>query len=76
MARHLGLIGFSFVAMALLIVATEATDYTVGDSFGWNIPPNDSFYSDWASSKNFLVGDTLCKLDHILIHSLLASSLI
>ncbi|KAI4344148.1 hypothetical protein L6164_011412 [Bauhinia variegata] len=29
------------------------------DSFGWNVPTNQNFYSEWASSKNFFVGDKL-----------------
>ncbi|XP_020206021.1 umecyanin [Cajanus cajan] len=61
MARNMGLnlIGCSMVAMIFIIGATEATDYIVGDSFGWNVPTNESFYIDWASNKRFFVGDTL-----------------
>ncbi|CAN1120591.1 Blue copper protein [Linum perenne] len=33
--------------------------YTVGDSFGWNIPTNRSLFRDWASGKDFMVGDSL-----------------
>lgn len=70
----MGLIGCSIVVMALLFGATEAREYEVGDSFGWNIPPNQNFYSDWASSKSFFVGDSLGKL-FTRIHSFLASIL-
>ncbi|XP_028753912.1 stellacyanin-like [Neltuma alba] len=60
MAKHLGFIGCSIiVALSLLFSATEARQYHVGDSFGWNTPPNQTFYSDWASSKTFFVGDSL-----------------
>ncbi|KAI9117576.1 hypothetical protein K1719_011742 [Acacia pycnantha] len=38
---------------------TEAMQYDVGDSFGWNTPPNQIFYSDWARPKTFFAGDSL-----------------
>ncbi|XP_054820415.1 umecyanin-like [Prosopis cineraria] len=59
MAKHTGLIGCSMFILSLLFAATEATEYNVGGSFGWNTPPNQTFYSDWASSKTFFVGDSL-----------------
>ncbi|XP_020238811.1 cucumber peeling cupredoxin [Cajanus cajan] len=61
MARNvcLNMIGCCMVAMIFIIGATEATDYTVGDSLGWNVPNNKSFYTDWASTKEFFVNDTL-----------------
>ncbi|GLJ09056.1 hypothetical protein SUGI_0100950 [Cryptomeria japonica] len=49
-------------AMAALLVLcaschyAEATDYTVGDAQQWGFGAN---YTTWASSKTFLVGDTL-----------------
>ncbi|OIV98256.1 hypothetical protein TanjilG_14845 [Lupinus angustifolius] len=55
----LNMVGFSIFAMAFVIIATEATEYTVGDGFGWNTPTNVTFYQDWATNKTFLVGDTL-----------------
>jgi plastocyanin len=35
--------------------------YTVGDALGWNVPSNGSNvgYQNWASDKDFMVGDTL-----------------
>ncbi|KAK3219641.1 hypothetical protein Dsin_013611 [Dipteronia sinensis] len=30
-----------------------------GESFGWGVPDNDSFYQEWADSRNFMVGDEL-----------------
>ncbi|XP_028753953.1 umecyanin-like [Neltuma alba] len=59
MAKHTGFVGCSIVVLSLLFAATEATKYNVGGSFGWNIPPNQTFYSEWASSKTFVVGDSL-----------------
>ncbi|KAE8730742.1 putative Early nodulin 16 [Hibiscus syriacus] len=36
------------------------TTYTVGDSFGWQIPTaNPNLYGDWANNKTFVVGDVL-----------------
>ncbi|XP_061991997.1 blue copper protein-like [Rosa rugosa] len=34
------------------------TNYTVGDTAGWNVIGNDT-YSTWASNKTFMVGDIL-----------------
>ncbi|KAE9604470.1 hypothetical protein Lal_00031958 [Lupinus albus] len=55
----LNMIGFCIFAMGFMIIATEATEYTVGDSFGWDTPTNESFYRDWATNKTFYVGDIL-----------------
>ncbi|CAK7345466.1 unnamed protein product [Dovyalis caffra] len=46
-------------AASLLLLSSEAVDYQVGDSTGWQNPSSSSFYSDWASGKTFSVGDTL-----------------
>jgi len=65
MASRMGLIGCLIVVVALLngetTQATAAVEYQVGDSLGWTVPPNISYYSNWASSKKFFVGDTLSK---------------
>ena len=52
---------FIVVVMALLKGATAAQTYEVGDSLGWEVPPNISYYSKWASNKTFYAGDKLCK---------------
>lgn len=55
--------------MALAIAATMAvelamaTNYTVGDSGGWEIGPN---FQAWASSKNFTIGDVLSYFSFLL----------
>ncbi|XP_011017784.1 PREDICTED: umecyanin-like [Populus euphratica] len=46
-------------AASLLLHSSKATEYEVGDSTGWQAPSDSSFYSSWASGKNFVVGDTL-----------------
>ncbi|KAL5547806.1 hypothetical protein UlMin_003037 [Ulmus minor] len=53
---NMGLIGCLVVVLALVKGAT-ADFYVVGDNLGWTIPPNTSFYSEWASSKDFEIGD-------------------
>ncbi|XVF48069.1 hypothetical protein PTKIN_Ptkin03bG0161200 [Pterospermum kingtungense] len=48
------------VLAATLLQRTYARNYTVGDSTGWQVPLNNSnFYEDWASNKDFVVGDIL-----------------
>nr|XP_023897434.1 umecyanin-like [Quercus suber]POE54742.1 blue copper protein [Quercus suber] len=60
MARGMGLCCcFIVVVMALLKGATAAQTYEVGDSLGWEVPPNSSYYSEWASNKTFYDGDKL-----------------
>ncbi|XP_022143007.1 cucumber peeling cupredoxin-like [Momordica charantia] len=50
---------FVVLTVAGLLRCSAAATHSVGDSLGWTIPPNPSVYSDWASSKTFLVGDIL-----------------
>ncbi|GMY35831.1 cucumber peeling cupredoxin-like [Fagus crenata] len=58
MASRMGMIGCLIVVVALLNGAT-AREYQVGDSLGWTVPPNTSYYTNWASTKTFLLGDEL-----------------
>lgn len=44
---------------ATLLHGTAAVDLVVGGNTGWTIPPNNTFYSNWASANTFRVGDTL-----------------
>ncbi|KAF7811537.1 cucumber peeling cupredoxin-like [Senna tora] len=39
--------------------SSSATQFTVGDSSGWAIPPYPSFYTNWSKSQSFKVGDSL-----------------
>ncbi|XP_008456869.2 cucumber peeling cupredoxin-like [Cucumis melo] len=55
-----------FAAVLVVVLAmvsppqrAAAATHNVGDSLGWTIPPSPTTYSDWASTKTFLVGDTL-----------------
>ncbi|XVF88355.1 hypothetical protein PTKIN_Ptkin19aG0044200 [Pterospermum kingtungense] len=54
----LGLIGLLMVTMTILEGAI-GVDYTVGDDYGWDVPPKNSsdFYSIWANRYEFKVGD-------------------
>ncbi|KAI4380651.1 hypothetical protein MLD38_006818 [Melastoma candidum] len=46
--------------MSMVFRSISATNYTVGDSFGWNTPSNGvSTYTTWASGHTFHVGDVL-----------------
>ena len=61
MARFVGA-AFGFVLVALLHCAAAQTVHVVGDGIGWTIPTNGAAaYTNWASGKNFAVGDILCK---------------
>ena len=59
MARLVGA-AFGFVLMVLLQCAAAQTVHVVGDGIGWTIPSNGA-YTNWASGKNFVVGDILSK---------------
>ena len=41
----------------MYIKGATTAQYLVGDSFGWNVPPNSSYYTIWASKRTFYVGD-------------------
>ncbi|KAL5697959.1 hypothetical protein ACHQM5_029053 [Ranunculus cassubicifolius] len=61
MAQYFALI---VVLVALIGVATAQTTHTVLDTMGWTIPQGGaSAYTNWAASKNFMVGDTLMEFD-------------
>ncbi|KAK8501329.1 hypothetical protein V6N13_027028 [Hibiscus sabdariffa] len=49
------------VLASTVLQSTHATNYTVGDTTGWNARTNGNtdFYNNWAANKNFLVGDIL-----------------
>ncbi|KAB1199387.1 hypothetical protein CJ030_MR0G024278 [Morella rubra] len=54
MASRMELIECLVVVVALLKCAA-ATESQVGDSLGWAVPPNTSYYSTWAHEhKNVL----------------------
>ncbi|KAG0490576.1 hypothetical protein HPP92_007439 [Vanilla planifolia] len=40
-------------------VSEAHKNHVVGGSFGWKIPPNLTFYKEWAATKTFVVGDRL-----------------
>ena len=63
MARKMGLVmSMMFIFMvALMSKCASAESYYVGDDFGWAIPPNTTFYSEWASSKTFQIDDQIRK---------------
>ncbi|KAJ6435827.1 hypothetical protein OIU84_000953 [Salix udensis] len=53
-------VGFLIVAsVGLLHGACAASSYTVGDDLGWTVPPNSSYYEEWASQKTFQIGDSI-----------------
>ncbi|OAY31709.1 stellacyanin [Manihot esculenta] len=66
MSSRVSMVGLFFIVSALALAislhgANAATTYTVGDSLGWTIPPNNSveFYEDWANNKTFQIGDSV-----------------
>ncbi|XP_057420645.1 mavicyanin-like [Lotus japonicus] len=46
-------------ATALFHCSSAQTRHVVGDSAGWFVPGNTSFYTSWAAKNTFAVGDTL-----------------
>ncbi|XP_068652037.1 mavicyanin-like [Aristolochia californica] len=60
MASRTSLIGAALFLAALFHFSAAATTHVVGDGTGWTIPNGGAqFYSNWASSQTFRVGDTL-----------------
>lgn len=54
---------FGVIAAVFLQCAKAQTVHVVGDSIGWTVPTGGaSSYQTWAASKQFVVGDILCKI--------------
>ncbi|KAF3453723.1 hypothetical protein FNV43_RR04164 [Rhamnella rubrinervis] len=60
-SRGMSLIGCVILLVGVITLSrgAEAATYLVGDDQLWHVPSNVSFYSDWAASKTFGVGDLL-----------------
>lgn len=43
----------------VLIQSADALIHVVGGACGWEVPPNRTFYADWAKPRTFGVGDKL-----------------
>ena len=43
----------------VLIQSADALIHVVGGGCGWEVPPNSTFYADWAKPRTFGVGDKL-----------------
>ncbi|KAM0943840.1 putative Phytocyanin domain, cupredoxin [Dioscorea sansibarensis] len=49
-----------FLCLALLMAMAAATQFRVGGLKGWTVPTDDAgFYSKWAESNRFQIGDSL-----------------
>lgn len=59
--RTVGLVVVLIAVVLAEISSDAATTYEVGGSTRWVIPPNTSFYEEWAEGKTFHVGDILCE---------------
>ncbi|KAK1320303.1 Lamin-like protein [Acorus calamus] len=51
--------------------SVASMDHIVGASTGWKIPPNLTFYQEWAQRRNFVVGDKLVFLYTTGVHNVL-----
>ncbi|KAJ9163084.1 hypothetical protein P3X46_022794 [Hevea brasiliensis] len=67
MAFRLDLI---ILVASMVGAAAAATTYTVGDTTGWRVPPNTSFYDTWVANKLFEAGDSL-EFNWTSIHTVL-----
>lgn len=62
MAKLVSMAVICVVMAAMLRFSLAQTAHVVGDNTGWTVPQGGaSFYSNWASGKQFVVGDTLGK---------------
>ncbi|KAK8941799.1 hypothetical protein KSP40_PGU014574 [Platanthera guangdongensis] len=55
---------FLFIILLLIAGCLLRTSYAhkvhvVGGSAGWKIPPNITFYGEWAATRTFVLGDRL-----------------
>ncbi|KAL2928241.1 Early nodulin-like protein 1, partial [Bienertia sinuspersici] len=49
----------SVVMFCVLLQSTSALIHVVGGVAGWEIPPNKTFYEEWAKPRTFGAGDKL-----------------
>ncbi|KAK2654052.1 hypothetical protein Ddye_013908 [Dipteronia dyeriana] len=50
----------AFIGCFTVTTLAESRPHIVGgESFGWRVPNHDSFYQEWAASRNITVGDEL-----------------
>ena len=56
-------------AMSCLVTVSQAHQkiHIVGGSYGWKIPPNKTFYEEWANKQSFFVGDKLGSYQYTLL---------
>ncbi|XP_022884944.1 cucumber peeling cupredoxin-like [Olea europaea var. sylvestris] len=60
MNSYASMIVFGAIFAAMVQYIGAQTVHIVGDSVGWDIPPNSSVsYANWVSGKTFMVGDIL-----------------
>lgn len=61
--KNMALVFLVLTAAIAVLHEAEGATYVVGNSTGWTVPSGGaSFYSTWASTLNFTVGDTLSEL--------------
>lgn len=48
-------------ALAMMVGSVGAVTHVVGDSYGWQVPVESTFFEDWAKTRTFGVGDELRK---------------
>ncbi|KAH7682368.1 Cupredoxins domain-containing protein, partial [Dioscorea alata] len=66
---HTHLIFVSGLMACIFSLSMAATEHTVGEDFGWQIPQTKSFYQDWADARTFTVGDKLTFPHSTSVHS-------
>ncbi|KAJ3695172.1 hypothetical protein LUZ60_000549 [Juncus effusus] len=67
----------AFVISCMIIGSTAQPDHVVhivGGGKGWTLPPNKTFYDEWAATKNITVGDKLMFLFHTSIYNIMQVS--
>lgn len=56
-------------ACCLMVAPTSAIYHIVGGSLGWSVPPNKTFFEEWAKPRVFGVEDHLRKCPLHFLHS-------
>ncbi|RLN00779.1 umecyanin-like [Panicum miliaceum] len=53
----------SAVVASLVPGSTAGVYHIVGAGKGWRVPPNKTYYNDWARTRHISIGDKLSKLE-------------
>ncbi|OVA06377.1 Plastocyanin-like [Macleaya cordata] len=59
---------------AQMVPVSAGIDHIIGGSLGWTVPPNITYYQDWAKPRTFGLGDKLVFMFRTGVHNIIEVS--